>query len=247
MSTLSYIILSSILLALVSLIGAIAVLISRKKFNQTIPYLVAFSAGALLGGAFFYLIPESVEALGNENITYLLIIAGLALFYILEQFIHWHHCHRQTSEHAHPVSYLILIADGLHNFVDGLAVGASFIAGIPVGLATLVAVVAHEIPQELGDFGILIHSGWKAKKALLFNFLSSLTFLLGALATYFLSREIEVAYLIPVAAGGFVYIAASDLIPEVNKECLPKTRFLYFVAFLFGVALLLLTKLLWAE
>lgn len=247
MSTFGYIVLSSFLLALISLAGAIAILVSRKKFNQTIPYLVAFSAGALLGGAFFYLIPESIEALGNQNSTYLLIMGGLAFFYILEQFIHWHHCHRQTAEHAHPVSYLILIADGLHNFVDGLAVGASFIAGVPVGLATLIAVIAHEIPQELGDFGILIHSGWKAKKALLFNFISSLTFFLGALTTYFLAREMEVSFLIPVAAGGFIYIAATDLIPEVNKECLPKTRFLYFTAFIFGVGLLILTKTFLAE
>lgn len=242
MSILAWIIFSGLVLGLISLSGALVVLASRKIFNKIIPHLVSFSAGALLGGAFFYLIPESVELLGNETGTFVYLALGLISFYILEQFIHWHHCHKQTEDHNHPVSYLIIIADAVHNFVDGLAVGVAFLAGVPVGIATLIAVVAHEIPQELGDFGILIHSGWKVKTALLFNFLSSLTFLVGALLIYTVSKNINVDYLIPFAAGGFIYIASTDLIPELNRQQKPADRFAYFITFIIGLALLLIAK-----
>lgn len=247
MTILTWIILSGLILGLISLLGALVVLATKKLFNKIIPHLVSFSAGALLGGAFFYLIPESIELLGNETRTFLYLALGLLSFYILEQFIHWHHCHKQTEEHNHPVSYLILAADAVHNFVDGLAVGAAFLAGVPVGIATLIAVVAHEIPQELGDFGILIHSGWKIKRALLFNFVSSLTFLVGALLIYTVSRGINVNYLVPFAAGGFIYIASTDLIPEINRQQKPIDRFAYFITFVLGLALLLVTRIFLAE
>jgi zinc and cadmium transporter len=238
MSALNSIILASVALAAVSLIGSVTVLLSKKLFNQLIPNLVAFSAGALIGGAFLHLIPESVTELGNEPKTYLLILLGIVLFYILEQFIHWHHCHKETHEHKHAVSYLILFADTIHNLIDGLAVGAAFLINPGVGLSTLVAVVAHEIPQELGDFGIFIHSGWSVKKALLINFISSLTFLIGGLAIYFASSEINISYLLPFAAGTFIYIAAVDLIPEIKSNGELKAKFSYFAFFIIGLLIM---------
>jgi len=242
MSTLSSIILSSIALAAVSLIGSVTVLLSKKLFHRLIPNLVAFSAGALIGGALLHLLPESINELGNEPRTFLLILLGIVVFYVLEQFIHWHHCHKETHEHKSPVSYLILFADALHNLIDGLAVGAAFLVNPGVGVSTLIAVVAHEIPQELGDFGILIHSGWKTSKALIFNFISSLTFLIGGLIVYFISKEINVSFLLPFAAGSFIYIAAVDLIPEIKSDTNVKSKISYFLAFLIGILLLLLIK-----
>lgn len=240
MTTLSYIILSSIAMAAVSLIGSFTVLLSKKLFNRLIPNLVAFSAGALIGGAILHLIPESIEELGNEPNTFLLILSGIVLFYILEQFIHWHHCHKETHEHKSPVSYLLIFADTIHNLIDGMAIGAAFLVNPAVGVSTLIAVVAHEIPQELGDFGILIHSGWSTAKALLFNFISSLTFLAGGLIVYFLARDVNVSYLLPFAAGTFIYIAAVDLIPEIKTPSELKSRFSYFTFFIAGLLVLYL-------
>jgi len=242
MNTLGYIILSSVVMALTSLIGSLTVLFSKKFFNQLIPNLVAFSAGALIGGAILHLIPESIEELGNETGTFLLILFGIVAFYILEQFIHWHHCHKETHDHKKPVSYLILIADGLHNLIDGLAVAAAFIVSPAVGTSTLVAVAAHEIPQELGDFGILIHSGWKTGKALLFNFLSSLTFLVGALIAFLLSDKVNISLLLPFAAGTFIYIAAVDLIPEIKGDTKLKSKVSFFIALVLGLALMYLIR-----
>jgi zinc and cadmium transporter len=240
MNTLSLILISSGAMAVISLVGAFTVLLSKKLFYQLIPNLVAFSAGALIGGAILHLIPESVEELGNGSTTYLLILLGIILFYVLEQFIHWHHCHKETHEHKHPVSYLILVADTVHNLIDGLAIGAAFLINPAVGVSTLIAVVAHEIPQELGDFGILIHSGWTVRKALIVNFISSLTFLAGGLIVYFLARDVNVSYLLPFAAGTFIYIAAVDLIPEIKSNGELKAKFSYFAFFIIGLLIMYL-------
>lgn len=238
MNTLTLILISSGAMAVISLVGAFTVLLSKKLFHDLIPNLVAFSAGALIGGAILHLIPESVQELGNGSTTYLLILLGIVLFYILEQFIHWHHCHKETHEHKHPVSYLILFADTIHNLIDGLAIGAAFLINPAVGLSTLIAVVAHEIPQELGDFGILIHSGWTVRRALIVNFISSLTFLAGGLIVYFLARSINVSYLLPFAAGTFIYIAAVDLIPEIKSNGELKAKFSYFAFFVLGLLIM---------
>lgn len=240
MNTLTLIIISSVAMAAISLVGSFTVLLSKKLFHELIPNLVAFSAGALIGGAILHLIPESVQELGNGSATYLMILLGIVLFYILEQFIHWHHCHKETHDHKHPVSYLILVADTIHNLIDGLAIGAAFLLNPAVGVSTLIAIVAHEIPQELGDFGILIHSGWTVRKALIVNFISSLTFLLGGLIVYFLARNVNVSYLLPFAAGTFIYIAAVDLIPEIKLNGELKAKFSYFAFFIAGLLIMYL-------
>jgi len=160
----------------------------------------------------------------------------------LEQFVHWHHCHKVPSEHKHPVTYLILIADGIHNFIDGLAIAGAFLVDIRVGMVTWIITATHEIPQELGDFGILIHGGWEKKKALIFNFLSALTAVLGALVAYFLSSKINILFLLPFVAGNFIYIACSDLIPEVKHGCSIKNNILHFISFIIGILLIFLVK-----
>jgi zinc and cadmium transporter len=243
-SSLLWITVSSVVLALISLVGGLTLLLSRKKFAQSSFYLVSFSAGALLAGAIVHLLPESFESSLDSFMVSLLTLGGVVLFYIFEQFIHWHHCHRDLDDHVHPVSYMILVADGIHNIIDGLAVGSAFLVDYRLGLATLVAVVAHEIPQELGDFGILIHSGWSAKKALIFNLLSSLTFFIGGLIAYFASRSIDISYLLPIAAGSFIYIAAVDLLPQVNEKCESTGRFAHFLYFIVGAGLLVVLRFL---
>jgi len=244
MSPLFWIIVSSILLALVSLVGALVLVFSKKKFENLVTILVSFSAGALLSGAIVHLLPEGFENIENSFHVSLLTLGGLVIFYILEQFIHWHHCHKGVEEHVHPVSYLILFSDGVHNLIDGLAVGSAFVIDTNLGLAALVAVVAHEIPQELGDFGVLLHSGWTARRALWFNLLSSLTFAVGALLSVALSNAINVNYLLPITAGGFIYIAAVDLLPQVKKACEQKSKLTHFLSFILGILLLIALRIL---
>jgi len=178
--------------------------------------LVAFSAGSLLGGALLHLLPEAVSAGGPGLGTFLPALGGFALFFLMEQFLSWHRSHSIDADAKAPVTYLILLADGLHNFIGGLA-GASFLVSTQVGVVTWIAAAAHEVPQELGDFGILIRGGWGRLQALVANFVSAATIVPGALcAYYYLSSDFTVTWLLSFAAGNFIYIAASDLIPEVK-------------------------------
>jgi zinc and cadmium transporter len=245
MTTFIYIMISTLLISALSLVGALTLVFKESFLKKiTIP-LVAFSAGALLGGAFMHLIPEAVEKIDNIIAAMLWVLFGFIVFFILEQFIHWHHCHRMPSEHKHPVTYLILISDSVHNFLDGLAVAAAFIISPSLGVAATLAVAAHEVPQELGDFGILIHGGWGKGKALLFNFLSGLTMVLGGIIAFILARGIEIVYLLPFAAGNFIYIAASDLVPEIKHCDNVRRNLLHLASFLLG--LLLMYGLLFLE
>jgi zinc and cadmium transporter len=176
--------------------------------------------------------------------VYVLILAGFAVFFALEQFLHWHHCHRAETECKKPLTYLILIGDGLHNFLGGLAVAGTFIIDIHLGIVTWLAAAAHEVPQELGDFGVLVHGGWAKRRALFYNVLSALTFLLGGVIAYFVSYRIDVSFLVPFAAGNFLYIGAADLIPEVKAHANLRANFIHFAAFVVGVGLMLAVKLL---
>lgn len=228
-----------------ALIGGVTLVLPEKKLKPLLLPLVALAAGTLLGGALFHLIPASVDALGNHLSIYVWILAGFAAFFALEQFLNWHHCHRSPCEHERqPLTYLILIADSLHNFVGGLAVGGAFLVDIRVGISARLAAAAHEVPQELGDFGILLHGGWKPARALLFNFFSALTFLLGGLVAWSFARTIDVTFLLPFAAGNFIYIAAADLIPEVKHHVSLRQSALHFVSFLAGLSLLFAVRLI---
>ena len=238
MSILFWIIFSTLAVSAVSLVGALFLFFKERTIEKIITPLVAFSAGTLLAGGLLHLIPEAVEQVDDTHFVFLLVIVGFTIFFLLEQFIRWHHCHRTASEHKHPVTYLILIADGIHNFLDGLVVGGAFIVDIRLGIITALIVAMHEIPQELGDFGILIHGGWKKSKAILFNLLSALTMVIGGLLVYFASDKVNMVYLLPFAAGNFIYIAASDLIPEIKHSKNIVKNILHFIFFVIGILLI---------
>jgi len=215
-STLAWIIVAGVAMSAVALVGGVTLLLPERTLKRVLMPLVALAAGSLLGGAMFYMVPTAIDHLGNDLSVYLAIVVGFVAFFILEQFLHWHHCHRPLSEHE-PLGYLILIADGLHNFIGGLAVGAAFLVDIKLGVITWLVAAAHEIPQELGDFGILVHSGWPPKRALAYNVISAGTFLLGGLIAYAMSGAVDVELFVPFAAGNFIYIASADLLPQITS------------------------------
>jgi zinc and cadmium transporter len=211
--------------------------------------LVSFAVGGLFGDTFIHLLPEAFTKLGANLTTSLYIIAGILIFFILEKFIRWRHCHVPSSEgHLHPVVTLNLIGDGVHNLIDGMIIAASFSVSIPIGVATTLAVILHEIPQEIGDFGVLVHGGLPVKKALFFNFLSAITAILGALISLIIGPYIKgyTVSIIPITAGGFLYIAGSDLIPELHEGCDIKisTAVWQFVFIVLGVLVMALLALL---
>jgi zinc and cadmium transporter len=179
----------------------------------------------------------------GEVALYALVLAGFAVFFGLEQFLHWHHCHRADVSCRKPLTYLVLIGDGLHNFLGGLAVAGTFLIDIRLGIITWLAAAAHEVPQELGDFGVLVHGGWEKGRALLYNMFSALTFLVGGLVAYAASFRLDVAFLVPFAAGNFIYIGAADLIPEVKAHAELRANIVHFAAFALGVVLMLAVKL----
>jgi len=244
LTTLLWIIGSGILMCLLALVGVITLPLSERTLNRLLLPLVALSAGSLLGGAFFHMIPESIEKIGTNISVYIYVVGGFAFFLLLEQLLHWHHCHRGETYCKKPQTYLILIGDGIHNFIGGIAVAGTFLIDIRLGISTWLAAAAHEVPQEMGDFGVLVHGGWSRKKALFLNFLSALTFLLGGLLTYMLSFSDWIYYLIPFAAGNFIYIGASDLIPEVNKHESFSRNILHFCCFCIGILVLLVLRIL---
>ncbi|MBU1037281.1 ZIP family metal transporter [Patescibacteria group bacterium] len=242
MSILLWIIGSTFVMSLIAWAGLITLYLKEELLKKVILPLVALSAGALLGGAFLHLLPEAIEEVGLRLDIFLWLLLGFSLFFLLENFIQWHHCHKIPSEHKKPVTYLILIADGIHNFIGGLAIGAAFIANIKLGIVTWLVSAAHEVPQELGDFGILIHGGWKKQKALLFNFFSALTIIAGGLVAYFLATKINITFLLAFAAGNFIYIASSDLIPEIKHKDNFKKSLIHFITFIFGILLILAVR-----
>lgn len=247
-----------------SFVGVFALTIRENILNKILLVLVSFSAGALLGDAFLHLLPEATENGFTTEIS-LFILLGIFVFFILEKFIHWRHCHYLPSKndvcethegntehknhkhhpghhHIHPLAYINLIGDGLHNFLDGVIIGGSFLVSVPLGLTTTFAVIMHEIPQEVGDLGVLIYSGMKKGQALLFNFLSALTSVTGTLLVLILGTKIETisTILVPFTAGCFIYIATADILPELQKETKPHYSLVQLIAFLSGIGMMVL-------
>lgn len=215
-----YALLAVIVVSLVSLVGVFTLSIKEKVMKKYIFLLVSLAVGALLGDAFIHLIPEAFETSVNPVVISLFIIGGIFVFFILEKFMHWHHHADDVEEDSiHPVGKLVLLSDGVHNFIDGIIIGTSFLVSIPLGIATTLAVILHEIPQEIGDFAVLLHAGYTRKKALWLNFLSAITAVLGTIVAFLLGEvgEIFINWVLPFAAGGFIYIAMTDLIPELHK------------------------------
>ena len=228
----------------ISFAGALTLAVGRERLRKILLYLVSFSAGALLGDVFLHLIPEMQgNGFGSKEGFY--ILGGISLFFIFEKFVHWHHSHTEHKEDIHAVVYLSIAGDALHNFIDGLVIAGSFLVSIPLGIATSMAVVFHEIPHELGNFAVLVHGGWTAKKALLYNFLSSFAAFFGGVVVLLFSHELQNApsVLLSVGASNFIYVALSDLMPELNKEKDNKKSFFLLVAFVVGIALMALLLL----
>ena len=241
-----YSILSVIVVSLVSLIGVFALSIRVERLKKILILLLAFSAGALLGDAFIHLIPEIVNEAGFGLNVALYVLFGILLFFVLEKVIHWQHCHMPiTKGHVHTFAKMNLVGDSLHNFIDGLIIAASYMINIPTGIATTIAVIVHEIPQEIGDFGVLLHGGYTKGKALLLNFGTALIAILGAVVALWLGsvEGIEVI-LTGIAAGGFIYIAGSDLIPELHKETAISKSLLQLLAFVLGILVMVALILL---
>lgn len=243
-----YSFLSVMAISFVSLFGVFTLSIKEEKIKKHIALLVSLAVGALLGDAFIHLIPESFEIFSNPINVGLLIITGIFLFFILEKYLHWHH-HGEEADISkiHPVGKLVLLSDGFHNFIDGLIIGVSFMADTSLGIATTLAVLLHEIPQEIGDFAVLLHAGYSRSRALWLNFLSALTSVLGLLFSFFIGEMGEkwVDFILPVAAGGFIYIAVADLIPELHKgESSFRNTFLEILFLVLGVLTMVLLAFL---
>ena len=217
--TLLYILTSALVISFGSLLGVIFLYAKKESIQKWLLYLVALSAGTMLGGAFFHLLPEALESIDNYNLVAALILLSFAFFFIIEKVLHWRHCHEENCK-EHTFGYMNLLGDGIHNFIDGVLIAGAFMASFQIGIITSLAIALHEIPQEIGDFGVLLHAGIEKKKAILLNFLTALTAVIGALVGYFISSQSEqiVSLFLPVAFGGFIYIAMSDLVPEIREE-----------------------------
>lgn len=258
------IIISTIAISLISLSGAILFVYNEKKINKYLILIVALAAGSFLGTAFFHLIPEAVELhydsqevhneldeniMHGENIdenhehnhmflpSYFILL-GILLFYIIEKFIHWHH-HHDIDCHKHSLSTLSLVGDGFHNFVDGALIATAFFVDPKLGIITTIAIAMHEIPQEIGDLAILLHSGISKQKALVLNFLSALTAVFGAITMFFILDIVQnyIAYLISFVAGTFIYLALADIVPELNKKSHNFPQVIISLVFLMGIIL----------
>ncbi len=229
---------SVIAVSLISFIGIFTLSFREEMLRKYIFIFISVAVGALLGDAFIHLIPKALENTANKTLVSVLIIVGILIFFILEKFLHWHH-HGEDKDnnYIHPVGKLVLFSDGIHNFLDGMIIGASFLVSIPVGIASTLAVVLHEIPQEIGDFAVLLHSGYTKNRALWLNFLSAITSILGVIVIFTLGKtaQISSAWFLPVAAGGFIYIAVADLIPELQKTKEVKYSVLQIAAVIIGV------------
>lgn len=239
-----YAIASVFLVSVFSLVGIAGVALAKNNYEKIIFFLVSFAVGALFGDAFIHLIPEAFEQISQPLTVSLLIIGGVLLFFVLEKYIRWHHCHLEEGEcqeHKNHLGAMNIFGDGAHNFIDGILIGAAYLVSIPVGVATTVAIILHEIPSEIGEFAVLLHSGMKVKKALLYNFLSASVAFLGLFLVLLLGQNFTeyVNYLLPVAAGGFVYIGGSDLIPELHHETNAKKSLLQLSAIILGVAIMI--------
>lgn len=237
---------SVVVVSLISLVGIFTLSIKIERLKKVLIYMISFAAGALLGDAFIHLLPHVVSEYGfTFNISVYLLV-GIGVMFIVEKVIHWRHCHHPTcDDHPHPYAIMNLFGDGVHNFIDGLVIGGAYMVSIPVGIATTIAVILHEIPQEIGDFGVLVHGGFSKARALVLNFVTALFAVFGVVVALLIGAYVEdlTVFLIPFAAGGFIYIAAADLIPEMHKTVRISRSLLQFVFFLLGIGVMLLVLL----
>lgn len=236
------IILATFIISLCVWVAVLFIFFKKDLLDKILIFLVSLSAGALMGGAFLHLLPEAAEVI-NTGLSLEVFLLSFIIFYLIEKVLHWRHCHKSECP-VHTFGYMNLFGDTIHNFIDGLVIASVFMVDVKLGIATTIAVAIHEIPQEIGDYGVLIYAGFKNKVALLLNYTVALTVVLGGVTGYFLFSSLEnfLPYLMPFAAGGFVYIAASDLMPEIRKESNLKKSVVSFLIFILGILIMYLAK-----
>jgi len=239
---------SVFLVSVISLIGILTISIREDKLKKIIYILVSLAVGGLLGDALIHLIPEAFEESGNSLKASLFILGGVLCFFVMEKFLRWRHEHysEQSDNKIHPIGYMTLLADALHNFVDGLLIGASYLVSLPIGITTTIAVILHEIPQEIGDFGVLLHAGFSKRKALWVNYLTATTAVIGTILALFIGSKVSDLsnLIVSFAAGGFLYLAGSDLVPELHKENTISKSLVQFISILLGIGLMVLMTFL---
>lgn len=225
-------------------VGVFFIFLKKEFLEKIVILLVALSAGSLMGGAFLHLLPEASESLSIETLFNVFIVS-FVFFFFLEKIFHWRHCHKADCP-VHSFGYMNLVGDAIHNFIDGLVIAGAFLIDFTLGVTTTIAVAIHEIPQEIGDYGVLIYAGFKSKTALVVNYVVALTVVFGGIVGYFLFQHIEriLPYLLPFAAGGFVYIATSDLMPEIKNEPNIKKSIFSFLIFIIGIMFMYLIKII---
>ncbi len=247
MSALWWIIGTTLVISLIAWIGILAFFLNEALLERVLLLLVALAAGAMLGGAFLHLLPNAIERYDGENtvVLFLWVLAGYSLFYVLEQFMYWHHHHGASHEHE-PVTYLVLLSDTVHNFIDGLVVAGAFLVNVQVGLVTAVAIGLHEIPQEIGDFGVLVNGGFERWNALVVNYLTQSAVIVGGLVGFVATGMIDDLpnILLPLAAGNFIYIAGADLVPEIKDQADLRRAGVHFIVFLLGIVAMLGVRVL---
>jgi zinc and cadmium transporter len=242
-----YSLISVVFVSLLSLIGIAFISLSERKLKQIIFVMVSLAVGSLFGDAFIHLLPDSFEKFEAKIEASLYVLAGIFLFFVLEKFLLWRHEHTlESGQSIRPVGYMNLFADGVHNMIDGMIIGASYSVSLRVGVATTTAVVFHEIPHELGNFFVLVYAGFSKTRALFFNFISAVFAVLGTIISLLVGSRVEnfSVVMLPLAAGGFIYIAGSDLVPELNKETEPSKSVIQMLAIGAGVGMMLLLTFL---
>lgn len=238
---------SIVLVSLFSLVGVLLLMLQDRTLNYVVILLVSFSSGSLFGNAFIQLLPETVARNGFTVWVSIFTLSGIAGSFVVEKFVHWRHVHSPAhgETQVEAFAYMNLLGDAVHNCLDGVVIVSAYALDIRVGVATTVAILFHEIPQEMGDFGVLVHGGLSRKKALFFNFVTALTALIGALLTMVLinfAQQLTV-FLIPFSAGTFIYIAGSDLIPQLHKENEVRDSLLQLVFFTLGISVMFILNL----
>ena len=240
-----YTLASVVLVSLFSLVGIVLLLLKERILSYVVILLVSFSSGSLFGDAFIHLLPETVAEHGFTVAVSIFVLCGIAGAFVVEKIIHWRHVHYPEQAEVEAFAYMNLLGDAVHNLLDGVVIAAAYAVDIRVGVATTIAILFHEIPQEMGDFGVLIHGGVSRKRALFFNFVTALTALVGAVVTILLINFVNqvIVFLIPFSAGTFIYIAGSDLIPQLHKEKAVRNSLLQLLFFSLGIAIMVFLRL----
>lgn len=241
--TLLFILLANFFVSLGSLVAVVTLALRHSVLAKILKSLVALSAGTMLGATFFHLLPEAAESLAaNRYLSFTLF--SFVIFFLIEKVFHWRHCHDEECA-EHSFGNMNLIGDGIHNFIDGLVIAAAFLLDTNLGVTTTLAIALHEIPQEIGDFGVLLYAGFSKRKAIISNLLVALTSVMGGIIGFTLlnqATDSAISYLLPIAAGGFLYIATSDLLPELRDERRPRHIVITFCAFVLGIAIMWITQ-----